>query len=944
MSSSSNSTATGDAAVDLKSVMSAFGVHTAIAFGLIIAFSFLRPANKVVYQPRLKFSPPEKKPLPIGPAPTAWIKPILKSDSSNAVATLGLDAVMFLKCAKMMVRLFLALTCFGIPLCVFHSYYPRITGHQADTDILNDTLHIFDTTLGSLTISQIDVTSPWYWLPAGLAWVFSLIVYGLLYSVWTDYIVFRRQWFLSKKYQESLNNRLLLATNVPEVLHEKNNFVDYMNSLNLPIRPTQAVISPDVSHLEKLVKEHTKKTIALEKILAKYLKDPDNIPATRPTMTNPKTQSKVDAIEYLGSELNRLEEEIYKERAKPDSNRKATSAGFVSFPSISAAHMASRKLRANIGGLDFTSNATQMSSSLAGTAATPPNFRQCPQFGDITWDSIGNPPPLRVTYRMIALGGFVALTIVWTAITSAIASLSDLQSTFKSYPSVVDWLQRNQSFTVIVQAFLSPILLAIANYILPQVLRLLTWLQGVRSKQGMDKSVLLKLFAFFVYQIFVVSVVGSVIGAKTAGVNDPGLVTDFYKKQLTDAISGLAKKSNLYITYLLAYFSGYGIEMAQVVPLAKSFIMRRFFKLSPRQEYELNQPPQFDFTQIYGSLCMGFLIALTFSIVAPIILPFALVYFSIVFVVMKYQFMYVYEVRRETGGTWWPKVFNLLSFALGVFQAFTLVVIFAANTQAGQRQWLLVVPLPFLTGALWIASQRFLLPKVRFISQSDDSTANGNTIEMRGMNKPIEAQPGSGVGLEDMVFNPALVKPLMKVWVWQRSKYLLPSLYTPRYASLEDYLQKNPSAAQGDQSSRRHRRLRLLALSGGLNNNGKLSQQQHASGENSHAGVQGFVHMVGNSIQQPFHGYHNQMTGRQQSVRQQQQQQALASSSALQDDLPVSEDTLRRRRMLLERAALLSGHHQTDDDDTEAGGHVVEQQLEDLLPPEEMEGAPNAAY
>ncbi|KAJ3034208.1 hypothetical protein HK097_004576, partial [Rhizophlyctis rosea] len=43
--------------VDLFGVLSALGIQGAITIGLLALFSFLRPANKVVYEARSKFAP-----------------------------------------------------------------------------------------------------------------------------------------------------------------------------------------------------------------------------------------------------------------------------------------------------------------------------------------------------------------------------------------------------------------------------------------------------------------------------------------------------------------------------------------------------------------------------------------------------------------------------------------------------------------------------------------------------------------------------------------------------------------------------------------------------------------------------------------------------------------------------------------------------------------------
>ncbi|KAJ3198931.1 hypothetical protein HDU67_003210, partial [Dinochytrium kinnereticum] len=117
---------------DLVTVLVSVGVQTAIAFGLILAFSLLRPTNKVVYQPRLKFAPDNKKPKALGPEPTAWVGPIFTVNESASVGLLGLDAVIFLRYLKFLLRLFIILCLFGVPMIFIYYYYPKIVGKPAD--------------------------------------------------------------------------------------------------------------------------------------------------------------------------------------------------------------------------------------------------------------------------------------------------------------------------------------------------------------------------------------------------------------------------------------------------------------------------------------------------------------------------------------------------------------------------------------------------------------------------------------------------------------------------------------------------------------------------------------------------------------------------------------------------------------------------------------------
>lgn len=77
--------------------------------------------------------------------------------------------------------------------------------------------------------------------------------------------------------------------------------------------------------------------------------------------------------------------------------------------------------------------------------------------------------------------------------------------------------------------------------------------------------------------------------------------------------------------------------------------------------------------------------ALAYGAVTPFILPFGLIYFSLMWVVWRYQALYVWEPAWETGGTVWPFFARRLVACLGIMVVFTvtMLIVKAAYVQAG---------------------------------------------------------------------------------------------------------------------------------------------------------------------------------------------------------------------------------------------------------------------
>lgn len=124
-----------------------------------------------------------------------------------------------------------------------------------------------------------------------------------------------------------------------------------MGQLSVPQHGDErCAIGRNVKELPGLIEEHAYAVRKLEEYLAKYLRNPDNLPARRPVCKPDKNDksipkdSQVDAIEYLGQRIKDLEKNIYAVRDTID-NRDAMQYGFVSYPTISSAHISAKAAR-----------------------------------------------------------------------------------------------------------------------------------------------------------------------------------------------------------------------------------------------------------------------------------------------------------------------------------------------------------------------------------------------------------------------------------------------------------------------------------------------------------------------------------------------------------------------------------------------------------------------
>jgi hypothetical protein len=788
LSMSSNNTA-------LIAVVVSFVVNFAISAALFGGFGLLRPRNKAVYEPKLKYADDSKKPYPIADSFFEWIKPIFQVDEVAEVSKIGVDATMFLGFVRFGARFFAALTLVSLPMMILHYFAPamdRIPTQQG-----------LEVTLNLISIANVTRGSNIFFVHAIMAYVVTAYAYYLLYSLWFEYIELRKFYF-SGEYLQSFRNKVLLFTdNEHSTLPE---FQKHLSSLDLPYSPQQVLLGRDYSELSTLVQKHFELTCNLEKVLNKFLKDPNHKRSERPTHKEGAILgvfggTKVDSIDFYKKELLEIEEKIYRERAKRDADFLPDSSVFVAYADLIQAHTNAKKLIH-----PFSRNAIYQFFN------PHPTVKLCPDFDDIIWENIGLTPAVKRTRKLIATAIQVGLTIGWVFLGTLLGYMSNSVN--------FDFLPREFSgLGVFLQSIMVPVFTAILNILLPIFLRRIAILQGVVSVSGVERSALMKYFVFQVYQYFIQigsSTIPPFVQAFFSGKADSREFETLFKALTSNAVAS----SYFFVTLIASGITFYGIEIIQAAPLILTFVKKRFFNATPREEYQMSEAPNFNYLVIYGFLLMAFLTGTSYSLTAPLIVPFCAATFGVAYVTMKYQLFYVYQTQHESGGIWWPKIFNVVCFSIGLFQAtvFGTLVVFGTVSRSSVSRYpnLMVAPLPFLTFAFWLYCTFLLEPQSQFLSKD---------LNVNIPNYKREERFETDV-LKNRVFNPAVIKLLPKVWVTKDVASDLSLYYQPKYKDVIDYVkQTNPSRLgettdqemqrqQQRNSLSRHKSIHLRPLSG----------------------------------------------------------------------------------------------------------------------------------
>lgn len=521
----------------------------------------------------------------------------------------------------------------------------------------------------------------------------------------------------------------------------------------------RTAVARNVKDLPNLIAEHDRTVRKLEQVLAKYLKNPGQLPAARPTCkpskkdrsydTYPRGQ-KVDAIEYLTQRIRDLEMETKEVRAGVD-KRSVMPYGFASYTDISEAHSIAYSMR------------KKKPQGATVTLAPRPN--------DIIWANMSMTIAARNRRRWINALWVVLLTVLWIAPNAMIAiflvNLSNLGKVWKGFQ---DSLSAHPQVWGVVQGIASPALTSLVYLVLPIIFRRLSIKAGDTTKTGRERHVLGKLFAFFVFNNLIVFSLFSTIWSYVAGVIDKTSDWKDFGEVAKTLFSSLCINSPFWITYLLQRQLGAAIDLSQIWTLIYASCLKKFSSPTPRELIELTAPPPFEYASYYNYFLYYSTVTLCFAGIQPLTLVATGMYFAIDSYLKKYLLLYVFVTKTESGGVFWRVLFNRLVFGAILANFFVLLTTWCRG-EATHFQFYAVCPLPFILIGFKIYCARVFDAKCRFYSTRNVTKHPEGGLQERG---------GRSERLASRFGNPALYKPLITPMVHQKAQNLLPAVYKGR--------------------------------------------------------------------------------------------------------------------------------------------------------------------
>ncbi|GAK67916.1 DUF221-domain-containing protein [Moesziomyces antarcticus] len=641
---------------DIKKVGITLVAFIGLGLFTVLAFQILRPNNKIVYAPKYKYAEDGKAPPKASEGFFGWIPPIVKYKEHDLLPLIGLDGVTFLRFIRMMRWMLttLAVLMSVVLMPVDIAYNARNGGGNLVTNKLN-------------YLNMSNVHGTYMWAHVGMSYVGTIIALSFIWYHYREMVRLRWSYFRSEEYQTSFHARTLMLTDVKTRYQSDGALGAVLSELKMPYPTTEVHIGRRVGVLPELIEKHNDLVRDLEHVLAKYLKNPNQLPSKRPTKRIGGFMGiggeRVDAIDYLTNQINRVEAAVMHQRDTIQ-EKKPEMYGFASLAAVPYAHAAAKVLKGKKPG------------GMRIALAPPPT--------GIIWRNLTRS---RASRAKSSFFGFLMLLVLFfmnifpLIIVSLLSNMAALTSI-----SWLGWLkswQSSSSFTfAAVSGLGAPIIMGIASFFFPLAMRRIAKYRGVQTRYKLDRLLVGQLFGFLVVSQFLffslIGVVLSLVSQLVVEINHNSALAIIEKLGRNAAYATKQQylnQSNYWLTWLplRGYIAVF--DLAQAIKLLLVWFQKVFFGRTPRDVREYTKPPVFDYWIYYANFLFMAAVAMIYAPLAPLVVIFSAVAFWMSSFIYKYQLMYVFVTKHETGGMLWRPVINRLLFCIGFMQVILILAV-----------------------------------------------------------------------------------------------------------------------------------------------------------------------------------------------------------------------------------------------------------------------------
>ncbi|KDP41570.1 hypothetical protein JCGZ_15977 [Jatropha curcas] len=615
--------------MDIGALLTSAGINIALCILLFSLYSILRkqPSNRVVYfgrrlaSVRIRnndfFSIDRFVPSP------SWIWKAWETTEEEILAIGGLDALAFQRMLTFGIRIFSIAAIICLVLVLPMNYYGKEMQHK----------HIPSESLDVFTIGNVKEGSRWLWAHCLALYVISCASCLLLYFEYKS-ITQMRLAHITRSHLDP-SHFTILVRSIPwspggsysDTV--RNFFTNYYASSYLS---HQMVYRRGI--IQKLM-------VDAEKMCKMLIPVPSDRPNLQPCCFCARN---TNSFKMLSSEPDSIKDDISFSDLTVVSRDDEVPAAFVFFKTRYSAVVATQMLQ--------SSNPMLWVTEMA------------PEPHDVLWSNLSIPYKqlwLRRIATLLAAIVFMFLFLIPVTFVQGLTQLDKLSRTFPFLRGIL----KKAFISLVVTGYLPSVILMLFLYTVPPMMMFFSSAEGHVSRSERKRSAGLKILYFTIWNVFFVNVFsGSVISQLNVFSSVRDIPMELAKVIPTQA--------SFFMTYVLTSgWASLACELMQLFPLGCNVIKKFILRIEEDSSDDLMTFPYH--TEVPRVLLFA-LIGFTCAIMAPLILPFLLVYFFMAFLVYRNQILNVYIPKYEGGGRFWPMVHNTTIFSLVLSQIIAIGV------------------------------------------------------------------------------------------------------------------------------------------------------------------------------------------------------------------------------------------------------------------------------
>ncbi|KAI9085425.1 hypothetical protein K1719_032586 [Acacia pycnantha] len=639
----------------VSALLTSVGINTALCVLFFTLYSVLRkqPGNYEVYMPRLLAEGTSMRRSHFNferLVPSAgWVAKAWRLSEDEILSLLGLDGVVYMRLISFSLKIFSFAGVISILVLL-----PINCSGDALEEI--DFTNVTGSSLDIFTISNVKDGSNWLWFHFSAVYLVTGFICFMLYKEY-KYISARRiSYFYSsppQPHQFTIVVRSIPISSSCSISESVDSFFKDLYSTTY----LSHVVVRRTSKIQSLLNEAKK----LGKRISQLQSDPSQQNHRHGCFFG-LFGRKINLKDHYEKKLEGIEENVRLKQSEASLAAEETQAAFVSFKSRYAAATAFH-LHPAVNPIEWTTE-------------------QAPEPDDVYWPFFSESFMRRWISKLVVVVVWVVFSILFlipVVIVQGLTNLSQLEVLFPFLKSIL-------TITVVsdvITGYLPSLILQLFLKMAPPVMVFLSSIQGYISHSNIEKSACNKVLWFTVWNVFFATVFSGSVLNQVSIFLDPKAIP----QKLAIAVPAQA---SFFIAYVVTSgWTSTSSELFRIIPLICSLIRKPF--ICKDDEFEV---PSFAYHKDIPRVLLFGLLGITYFFLAPLILPFLLIYLCLAYIIYRNQYINVYARKYETAGKFWPIVHNSMIFSL-VLMHIIAVGIFALKKLSIAST--LIVPLPVIT-------------------------------------------------------------------------------------------------------------------------------------------------------------------------------------------------------------------------------------------------------